>query len=110
MDDGEITAVATHGRPAQRLRQVMDETDRFLRSAARSGDEKADALRAQLATHLREMREQLDEFDDTVRYRARRAVRAADHAVHAQPYGAIGVAAALGVLLGVLAARGAGSR
>jgi ElaB/YqjD/DUF883 family membrane-anchored ribosome-binding protein len=37
--------------------------------------------------------------------KARQAARAADRTVHAHPYGAIGLAAAVGALVGFLAAR-----
>lgn len=87
------------------LRQMIDETDQFLKSAATSGDEAFDAVRGKLAEQLRQMQGQLDDLEQAGLARARRAARVADDTVHAHPYGAMGMAAAAGLLVGFLAAR-----
>jgi len=87
------------------LRQMVDEAERMLKSAAQSGDDKVDAVRQRLAEQVREMRGQLEQLEDDAVHQARRAARQADHAVHAHPYGAMGLAAAVGLLVGFLAAR-----
>jgi ElaB/YqjD/DUF883 family membrane-anchored ribosome-binding protein len=90
---------------AQSLRRMIDEADGLLKSAARTGDEAFDTMRDQFTDQVKQMRDQLDELEETAVYRARRAARAADHTVHEHPYGAMGVAAAVGLLVGVLIAR-----
>jgi ElaB/YqjD/DUF883 family membrane-anchored ribosome-binding protein len=90
---------------ANSLRQMIDEADKLLNHAAHSGDEAFDTLRNKFSDQVREMRSQLDEMEETAVYRARRAARAADHTVHEHPYGAMGVAAAVGLLVGLLVAR-----
>jgi ElaB/YqjD/DUF883 family membrane-anchored ribosome-binding protein len=90
---------------AGNLRHMVDEAERMLTSAAQSGDDKVDAVRQRLAEHVREMRVQLEELEEDAVHQARRAARRADHAVHEHPYGAMGVAAAVGLLVGFLAAR-----
>jgi ElaB/YqjD/DUF883 family membrane-anchored ribosome-binding protein len=90
---------------AHNLRHMVDEADHFLRAAAQSGDEKFDAVRGQFVEQVRQMRAQLDELEDKAIYTTRHAARAADQAVHSHPYGAIGIAAAAGLLIGFLAAR-----
>ncbi|HJV61368.1 MAG TPA: hypothetical protein VJ743_10515 [Albitalea sp.] len=90
---------------AHSLRHMVDEADQFLKAAARSGDEKFDTARDKLLGQIREMRAQLDELEDTAAYKARKAARAADQAAHSHPYGAMGIAAAAGLLIGFLAAR-----
>ena len=90
---------------AQSLRKMIDEADGLLKSAAHTGDEACDTLREQFTDQVRQMRDQLDELEETAVYRARRAARAADRGVHEHPYGAMGVAAAVGLLVGVLIAR-----
>jgi ElaB/YqjD/DUF883 family membrane-anchored ribosome-binding protein len=90
---------------AHDLRHLVDEADQFLKAAAQSGDEPIDGVRQQFVEQLRQMRAQLDELEDSTMHKARHAVRRADHAVHEPPYGAIGIAAAAGLLIGFLAAR-----
>lgn len=90
---------------ADNLRHLVDEADHFLQSAVEGGDEKIDALRLKLAKQVREMRAQLADLEETAVHKARHAARATDQAVHNHPYGAMGVAAAVGLLVGFLAAR-----
>ena len=89
---------------AQSLRHMIDEADQLLKSAAETGDEKFDAVRQAFVDQVRQMRLQLDELEETAIYKARRAAREADHAVHEHPYGAMGIAAAVGLLIGFLVA------
>lgn len=89
----------------QGLRHMIDEADQFLKSAAQSGDQKFDAARDKFIEQVREMRVQLDDLEDSARHKARQAARAADQTVQAHPYGAMGIAAAAGLLIGFLAAR-----
>jgi ElaB/YqjD/DUF883 family membrane-anchored ribosome-binding protein len=90
---------------AERLHHMIDEADRFLKSAASTGDEKFDAARTKVAEQVRQMRVQLEELDDRARSRARHAAQVTDRTVHDHPYAAIGIAAAAGLLIGFLAAR-----
>lgn len=90
---------------ADRLRQMVGDAEHVLKSASASGDEKLTDVREKMARQLREMRRQLESLEDEAGHRTRQAVRAADHAVHANPYAAIGLAAAAGVLIGLLVTR-----
>jgi len=90
---------------AHSVRHMVDEADQFLKAAAQSGDEKFDAVRDKFVEQVRQMRAQLDELEDSAIHKARHAARATDQAVHSHPYGAMGIAAAAGLLIGFLAAR-----
>jgi ElaB/YqjD/DUF883 family membrane-anchored ribosome-binding protein len=90
---------------AHNLRRMVEETENFLQAAAQTGDEKFMTIRGQLAEQVRNMRWQLDELEDNAVHKARHAARVADQTIHGHPYGAIGVAAAVGLLVGFLAAR-----
>lgn len=107
MNVNTITAPLANSKEdvSRTLRRLVDEADRALKSAARTGDEKFDAARDQFVDQVRQIRSQLDEVEDTAAYRARRAARAADRSLHEHPYSAIGIAAAAGLLIGFLAAR-----
>lgn len=87
------------------LHHVLGEVDHFLKSAAQGGDERLDALRGKLVSRVKDLRFQLDELEDSALHEARRAIRKTDQALHRHPYGAMGVAAAAGLLIGFLAAR-----
>jgi len=102
-----ITSPSPSGKEglAKSLRHVVDEADQLLRSAAQGGDEKLDAVRSRIVDQVRQMRAQLDDLEEATSYKARRAARATDRAVHTHPYGAIGIAAAVGLLIGFLAAQ-----
>lgn len=87
------------------LRHMVDEIDQFLKNASNTGDQKFDAVRERLADQVREMRSQLDELNEAALARMKRAAAKADQTVQSHPYGAMGIAAATGVLVGFLAAR-----
>lgn len=92
-------------RLAQDLHRLVGDAERFLANAADSGDAQLDALRERLGRQVEEIRTQLDAFEDRAAEQARAAVRATDAAVRDHPYGAMGIAAAIGLLVGVLVAR-----
>ncbi len=90
---------------ADSLRNMVDEADQFLKVAAESGDAKFDSVRGKFVDQVRRMRENLDDLESETVHQARRAARRADHVVHAHPYQAIGIAAAVGLLIGLLGSR-----
>jgi ElaB/YqjD/DUF883 family membrane-anchored ribosome-binding protein len=90
---------------SHQLRHMVDEIDTYLRSAADSGDQKFNAVRDKLSVQVREMRAQLDELNQATLARVKRAAQQADQSVQAHPYGAMGIAAATGLLIGFLASR-----
>jgi ElaB/YqjD/DUF883 family membrane-anchored ribosome-binding protein len=92
-------------RIAVGLRRMIDETEQLLKSAVSAGDQKFDEGRIRLQHQLAELRLQLDELEQTALQRTRQATESADQALRRHPYGAIGIAAAVGVLLGLLVAR-----
>ena len=105
----DTPTAGTTSRPFERLtedlRHVVDDAEQLLKNAAGSGDAQFDALRERFDQQLRRMRLQLEDLEHDAVHKAREAARAADAAVHTHPYAAIGVAAAVGLLLGVVLAR-----
>lgn len=89
----------------QSLRHLVDDAQQTLRDAAETGDARLDAMRHRFEAQLRRMRMQLDDLEEAAVHRARHAARSADLAVHNHPYSAMGAAAALGLLVGLLVAR-----
>ena len=86
-------------------RRLVEDADHFLKAAAESGDAKLDTIRSKLAHQVHQTRAQLDEWKAEAVHQVKRSARSVDQSVHAHPYGAIGIAAAVGVLVGLLTAR-----
>lgn len=106
MDTPTITApTAQDQRFTQHLRALTDEAQALLDATARVGDEKFDATRERLRDEMRHLRERLGDLEVNATERAKRMARQADEAVQHHPYGAMGIAAAVGLLVGVLVAR-----
>jgi ElaB/YqjD/DUF883 family membrane-anchored ribosome-binding protein len=81
---------------------VLTEADALLKQASKETGEKASDLRAQVETKLRTARIKLQEVQDDAVDRAKAAARATDEYVHDNPWQAIGIAAAVGFLAGLL--------
>ena len=87
------------------LKAVIADSEELLRATAGAAGEKTAAVRARVEESLRAARTKLESIDDEVLGRMKDAARTTDEYVHEHPWGAVGVAAAAGLLLGVLIAR-----
>jgi ElaB/YqjD/DUF883 family membrane-anchored ribosome-binding protein len=84
---------------------VMSDVESLLAAGgAKAGDE-ADALRARIERRLETVKARVADAQHDAVVQARRAAQATDSFVHERPWQAMGIAAALGVALGVLIAR-----
>ena len=92
-------------RLAASLKKMVDESEHLLKSAQGAGSDTFNAARDKFEAQLRHARSELETLQDEALHNARRAARAADHAVHEHPYTAMGVTAGVGLLLGLLIAR-----
>lgn len=95
---------AIQDRLTEGLRHAVDDADALIKSGLKQGDAEVQALRDRLASRLQRSREQLQELEEEAMHRARRAARVVDEQVHSHPYAAVGVAAAVGVIAGLLVA------
>lgn len=98
------------------VRQVIDDVQGLLSQAAETTGEQAHELRVRAAEQLKRAQGRLGELQHAAADRSRAALhataersRAAVHAtddwVHLHPWGAVGLGAGLGFLLGLLVAR-----
>jgi len=87
------------------VKESLDDAENLLREAAASTGEKAAELRESALESLRRTRLALYDAQDAVVEQGRRAVRVTDEYVHDNPWQAICLAGAAGLLLGVLIAR-----
>jgi ElaB/YqjD/DUF883 family membrane-anchored ribosome-binding protein len=76
-----------------------------MRQAAAAGEGQAAELRDRAADALEKAQDKLDSLQRDVKRATREAAEATDHWVHQNPWSSMGVAAAVGVLLGVLVSR-----
>ncbi|MEP6943994.1 MAG: DUF883 family protein [Betaproteobacteria bacterium] len=84
---------------------VLTEADTLLKQATKETGERASDLRAQVETKLRAAKAKLQDVQDDAMDRAKVAARATDEYVRDNPWQALGVAAAVGVLIGLLMSR-----
>ena len=85
--------------------EVLTEADSLLKQATKESGEKASDLRAQVEAKLRAAKLKLQDMQDDAMDRAKATARATDEYVRDNPWQALGVAAALGVLIGLLIGR-----
>jgi ElaB/YqjD/DUF883 family membrane-anchored ribosome-binding protein len=87
------------------LRDVLEDVEQLSRQAAAAGGEQAAELRRKAASALEEAQERVERLSHDVGRAAKDAADATDDWVQEHPWSSIGIAAGLGVLIGVLAAR-----
>lgn len=104
MSHSKSTA-ASRDKLLEDFNQVVADTEELLKSMATAGGEKANALRASVEESLEVTKERLRELQQAAMDKTAAAARATDDYVHENPWPAIGVAAGIGVLIGLLLSR-----
>ncbi|MDO9313553.1 MAG: hypothetical protein Q7T97_03280 [Burkholderiaceae bacterium] len=92
-------------RLASHLHDLVRESEHLMKAVQRSGNQQVDAVRDRFEATLKGARDELETLQDNALRKARRAARTADNAVHDHPYASMGVAAAVGALIGMLISR-----
>ena len=87
------------------LKAVVADSEELLKATAGAADERAKAARARIEATLQAARTKIEAFDSEVLDRINDAAKATDTYVHEHPWGAVGIAAAAGLLVGVIIAR-----
>ncbi len=87
------------------LKVVIADTEELLRATTDVAGEKVGELRERLGVRLRDAKERVIDLEHAMIDKTKAAARATDDFVHDQPWKAVGVAAALGLALGVLIGR-----
>jgi ElaB/YqjD/DUF883 family membrane-anchored ribosome-binding protein len=90
---------------AEDLHAVVRDAEALLQATATQGGEKLEALRARAADSLQKARARLATLEEDAVREVREAAAATDAYVHENPWQAIGAAAGIGLLLGLLIAR-----
>lgn len=87
------------------LRAVVADSEELLRATAGDLNDRASAARKKVQDSLKAARARIETLDDEVLEHIGTAAKATDSYVREHPWGAVGIAAAAGVLVGVLIAR-----
>jgi ElaB/YqjD/DUF883 family membrane-anchored ribosome-binding protein len=101
----EEMTVANKERLVTDLKVVISDTEELLRATAGAAGEKVSELRERLSVRLRDTKERVLDLEAALVDKTKAAARATDDFVHEEPWKAVGVAAALGLALGVLIGR-----
>jgi ElaB/YqjD/DUF883 family membrane-anchored ribosome-binding protein len=87
------------------FRSIMEDVDSLMSATANQADGDIAALRARILDRLDGAKERVIDAQHEAVERAKKAAEATDNFVHDHPWQAVGVAAAVGVAIGVLIGR-----
>ncbi|MBK5913970.1 DUF883 family protein [Rhodocyclus purpureus] len=87
------------------LRVVVADADEILRASANLAGEKVSELRERIQDRLRDAKLRLADAEAALVDKTKAAARATDDYVHDNPWKAVGIAAGVGLLLGVIIGR-----
>lgn len=90
---------------ASDLRIVIADAEELLRATAGQMGEKAVVARERIQESLRVAKDKLAHAEEIMVDKTKAAARATDDYVHDHPWGAVGIAGALGLVLGMLISR-----
>lgn len=98
--DGDLAA--QKARLVEDFGKVVADTEALLRSLAGVGGDKATEMRAAVEANLASAKARLRDLQGEAVDRAAGAAREADAYVRANPWAAVGLAAAVGVIVGLM--------
>ncbi len=90
----------------QDLRVVVSDAEELLKATAGQAGEKVSAVRERIQENLVAAKARLDVAEAAVIEKTKYAAKATDEYVHDNPWKAVGVAACVGVIVGMLIGRG----
>jgi len=90
----------------QDLRLVVSDTEELLRATASQAGEKVSAARERIQENLVAAKARLADAEAAMLEKTKAAARATDEYVHENPWRAVGIAAGVGLVVGMLISRG----
>ena len=106
-----VTALMAEAKPVARgklmedLKAVVTDAEELLKATANQTGERIEMVRAKAEESLKVAKARLAEQESAVRAKTKAVAKAADDLVRANPWKALGIVAAAGFVLGLLAAR-----
>jgi ElaB/YqjD/DUF883 family membrane-anchored ribosome-binding protein len=89
----------------QDFKTVYSDVEELLRVTASQTGEKIGILRERLQEHMHKAKDRLADTKDVVVVKTKEAARATDEYVHDNPWHAVGIAAGVGLVIGLLIGR-----
>ena len=99
------TSVTAQQQLVTDMKSVIADAEDMLHATADQAGEKVASLRARLQDRLQGARARLSEAETVLVAKTRAAARATDAYVHESPWTAVGVAAGVGLLVGLILGR-----
>lgn len=90
----------------QDLQIVVSDAEELLKATASQAGEKVSAARERIQDSLNAAKARLAEAEEAMLEKTRQAARATDEYVHDNPWRAVGIAAGVGLVVGMLISRG----
>jgi ElaB/YqjD/DUF883 family membrane-anchored ribosome-binding protein len=87
------------------LKVVVADAEELLAATAHQTGEKVAVLRERMQENLRNARHRLADAEDAIKAKTREVAKATDHYVHEHPWKSIGIAAGVGLVVGMLISR-----
>lgn len=101
----DTTTEVTREKLMADIRLVIADSEELLRATAGQAGERVAELRTKTAEHLASAKIKLAELEEAVAHRAKAVAHATDEYVHDNPWKAVGVAAGVGLIVGLLIGR-----
>lgn len=87
------------------LQRVIADAEELMQATAHQTEGRIVELRDRINDNLRDARHKLGDAEDAIREKTREMARATDDYVHDHPWHAVGAAAGVGLLIGLLISR-----
>jgi ElaB/YqjD/DUF883 family membrane-anchored ribosome-binding protein len=101
----EITELSNNQKIVADLKVVIADAEEILHATAGASGEKADELRLSIGNRLIGAKRRLAEAEAALREKTKVAAGAADQCVSKHPWQSVGIAAAVGILVGIALVR-----
>lgn len=98
-------AAVTKEKLAEDLRTVISDAEELLRITAGQAGEKFAATRQKVQDSLQRARAELADVEEVLVDQGKKAARVADEYVRSNPWQSVGIAAGIGVIIGLLITR-----
>ncbi len=103
--NSDATSGVTTDQLVADLKTVMSDAEALLKATSSQTGEKIQEVRARAEESLKQARQRLGEIEDEALRRAREVADATDEYVRENPWQSVGIAAGVGLLLGLLLSR-----
>lgn len=105
MSNGNPTLAQTQEKLVSAIRSEISDAEEMLSATADQAGEKMARLRSRIENRLREARYRLADAEAALVAKTKAAVHATDDYVHESPWTSIGVAAGVGLVVGLMLGR-----